>query len=105
MIGEKETIKVLSNFFKLNIIAPVSGLSNEILCILVAQKTAKVPKVYQSWRSMRSEKYSAARPNLHYLLEFGPGSIFESPILKFLKNSKEMCATFNVFMENSIDEM
>ena len=28
---------MLSNFFKLNPISPVSGLSNEILCILAAQ--------------------------------------------------------------------
>ena len=32
-------------FFKLNLIAPISGLSNEILCILVAQETAKLPNV------------------------------------------------------------
>jgi len=28
-------------FLKLNFIAPVSGLSNEILCILLAQETPK----------------------------------------------------------------
>ena len=32
-------------FFKLNSFAPVSGLSNEILCTLVAQETAKLPNV------------------------------------------------------------
>ena len=37
---------MLSNFlFKLNSFAPVSGLSNEIPCILVAQVTAKLLKV------------------------------------------------------------
>ena len=29
----------------LNPIAPISGISNEILCILVAQETAKLPNV------------------------------------------------------------
>ena len=35
----------LKFFFKLHITVPVSGLSNEILCILVAQENAKLPKV------------------------------------------------------------
>ena len=35
----------LKLFFKLNPIAPISGLSNEILCILVAQETTKLPNV------------------------------------------------------------
>ena len=32
-------------FFKLNPIVPVLGLSNDILCTLVAQETAKLPNV------------------------------------------------------------
>ena len=32
-------------FFKLYTFAPASGLSNEILCTLVAQETAKLPNV------------------------------------------------------------
>ena len=32
-----------SVFFKLNTIAAISGLSNEILCIIVAQEAAKMP--------------------------------------------------------------
>ena len=32
-------------FFKVNPIPPESGLSNEILCILLAQETAKLPNV------------------------------------------------------------
>ena len=35
----------LQLFFKLNLIALVSELSKEILCILVAQETAKLPKI------------------------------------------------------------
>ena len=48
-------------FFKLNSFFPVSGLLNEVLCTLVAQecKTAKC----QIWRS---EKKSAALPDLHH---------------------------------------
>ena len=43
---EKNTLKVLSNsFLKLNPFAQVSGLSNEILCILVAQRAAKLREV------------------------------------------------------------
>ena len=50
MIGEKYPKSALKVFFKLNLIAPVSGVSNEILCILAAQETAKLP-IYQSSRS------------------------------------------------------
>ena len=43
---EKKLLKVLSiSFFLVNSIAPISGLSNEILFILVAQETAKLPNV------------------------------------------------------------
>ena len=37
---------MLSNsYFMLNPFAPISGLSNEILCILEAQETGKLPNV------------------------------------------------------------
>ena len=40
---EKKYLKsAVKLFFKLNPIAPISGLSNEILCILVAQETVKL---------------------------------------------------------------
>ena len=39
---EKNTVKL---FFRLNLIAPIPRLSNEILCIVVAQGTAKLPTV------------------------------------------------------------
>ena len=45
MSVEKKPLKVLSKFFKQNQFAPVSGLSNEVLCTLVAQATAKLPEV------------------------------------------------------------
>ena len=43
---EKKYLKVLSNsYFILNPISPLSELSNETLCILVAQETVKLPNV------------------------------------------------------------
>ena len=57
---EKKYLKVLSNpFFKLNPIAPIPGLSNEILCIIVAQETAKLPNVIVGGL----KKNSATRPD------------------------------------------
>ena len=43
--GEKIPKCAFKLFLKLNPFAPVSGLSNEILCTLVAQETAKLPNV------------------------------------------------------------
>ena len=40
---EKHSISAFKLFFKVKTFAPVLGLSNEILCILVAQETAKLP--------------------------------------------------------------
>ena len=43
---KRKYLKILSNsYFMLNPITPISGLSNEILFILVAQETAKLPKI------------------------------------------------------------
>ena len=39
------TLKMFTNFLKLNLIAAVSRLSIETLFILLAQETAKLPKV------------------------------------------------------------
>ena len=53
----KKYLKVPSNsLFKLNPIAPISRLSNEVLYILVFQETAKLPNVKvgglkKFWRS------------------------------------------------------
>ena len=43
LIKEKIPKSALKHF--LHEIAPISGLPNEIICILVAQETAKLPKV------------------------------------------------------------
>ena len=41
---EKEYLKsAVKLFLKLNLIASISGLSNQILCIFIAQETAKLP--------------------------------------------------------------
>ena len=50
-------------FFKLNPNVPVLGLSNDILCTLVAPETAKLPNV----KVKGLKKNSAALPNLHHL--------------------------------------
>ena len=42
---EKFFLSAVKLFFKLNPMAPISGLSNEILCILVAQETIKLLNV------------------------------------------------------------
>lgn len=44
-------------------IVPVSGLSNEIVYILIAQETAKLPKV----KVGDLKKNFAAQPDLHHL--------------------------------------
>ena len=49
-------------YFKLNSFAPVSGLSNEILCTLVAQETAKLSNVI-----IGGPKKYAAQPNPHHV--------------------------------------
>ena len=49
-------------FFTLNPFAPVLGLSNEILCNVVAQETAKLPHV----KVGGLKKNSATPPNLHH---------------------------------------
>ena len=46
---EKNTLKCCQTDFQAKSITPIPGLSNEILCILVEQKT-KTDKC-QSWRS------------------------------------------------------
>ena len=45
LIGHKYLRRAVKLFFEMNPIGPILGLSNEILCILVAQGAAKLPKV------------------------------------------------------------
>ena len=60
MIVEKYPESAFKLFFNLHMIAPVSGLSDEIVCILVAQETAKLSNV----KVGGLKKNSAALPAL-----------------------------------------
>ena len=45
MSGDKTLQKSSHTLFKLNLIAPCSGLSTELCCIIVAKGVAKLPEV------------------------------------------------------------
>ena len=63
-MSREKYLKVLSNsYFILNSIALISGLLNEILCIFVAQETAKLPNV-----KVGGLKKFVTWPNLHHAL-------------------------------------
>ena len=63
MIGEKIPSKCFKLIFKQNPFSPVSGLSNEVVCTLVAQEIAELPNV----KVRRQKKNPAIRPDLHHL--------------------------------------
>ena len=62
MIGEKIPLKCFKLIVKQNPFAPVSGLSNEVVSILVAQETAELPSI----KVGGLKKNPAIRPDLHH---------------------------------------
>ena len=62
MIGEKIPLKCFKLIAKQNPFAPVSGLSNEVVCTLVAQETAELPSI----KVGGLKKNPVIWPNLHH---------------------------------------
>ena len=62
MSEEKLTYKCFQTFLKFNPFAPVLGLSNEVVCILVAQESAELPSI----KVGGLKKNPAFQPDLHH---------------------------------------
>ena len=82
MIGEEIILKCFKLIFKQNPFAQISGLSNEVLCTLVAQEATELPSV----KFGDLEKYPAVRPDLHHSSAAQvqvPDLFFVPPILTY----------------------
>ena len=62
MIGEKIPLKCFKLIVKQNPFAPVLGLSNELVCTLVAQESAELPSI----KVGGLKKNPAFQPDLHH---------------------------------------